>query len=867
MPAKNAKQYRLMAMIAHGGKPTTGVGPSKEVAEKFVRETPKEKRRLFSKRKKQMPRLDDDTKRLLKAVIDHFDNEDRIVREFQLRKARRLKLYWNNFSQIYWSESARDYRVYGADDFTGDGSDQEYYDRPVNILRAFLETVIAALSINIPSAICVPDDADNPADLATAKAGDKIAELLYKHNDIIFHWLHALYVYYTEGLVACYSYAKEDKAYGTYQERQYEDEEVEAYVCPHCGERLADDVFQRQLPFEQVQPPAPPDYALSDELENQFAPDDSDAELDLVLDEDGPVCDACLEALDPELKKTKLVIPRFVGMNTKPKSRVCFKVKGTLYVKIANYAKEPCDTPYLIDSYETHYANALHMYPELRDKLPKSSWANAGINDPYEQYARINPQYRNAFPEEQVTIKNAWLRPAAFEILPEEECKKLKRKFPDGAKATMVQDCVAEAENESLDDCWTIAKDPMHDYLNHDADGELLTNIQDITNDLISLTLQTIEHGIEQTWADPAVVNFDGQEQIEATPGYITAAKLQGGAKNISDAFFSTKSASLSPEVFQFYQIINQLGQFVSAAMPSIFGGSQEAGSSRTASEYAMSRTASLQRLQTKWRMYTIFWKTVFGKAIPQYIKLIKTDEKFVYKNDSGNYVNVVIRKAELSGKIGSVELEASENIPVSDEQKADIVMKLMELNNMEIMAALTSPENLPFIRKIVRMPEFRLPGEDDRTKQYEEIQMLTAPGVEPVIIPPDPIQQVLAARAGQQAPPTELPSIEVDPEVDNHTIEAEICRGWLVSEAGRLCKIENPPGYKNVLLHMRQHKQIEMQQMMQQQMAMAAQNPQTPANGKGQKQNTPAKPKQDSTVSEGDDVRTPVQQCRWWNW
>jgi hypothetical protein len=98
----------------------------------------------------------------------------------------------------------------------------------------------------------------------------------------------------------------------------------------------------------------------------------------------------------------------------------------------------------------------------------------------------------------------------------------------------------------------------------------MLTNIQDIVNDLISLTLQTIEHGITQTWADPAVVNFEAQEQMEAAPGYITPTKLQGGARNISEAFFSTKSASLSAEVFQFYQIIWQLGQFTSAAMPSI---------------------------------------------------------------------------------------------------------------------------------------------------------------------------------------------------------------------------------------------------------------------------------------------------------
>lgn len=52
MPAKSGKQFRFMQLIAHGGKSNKdGVGPSKELAEKFVRETLKEKRKLFSKRK------------------------------------------------------------------------------------------------------------------------------------------------------------------------------------------------------------------------------------------------------------------------------------------------------------------------------------------------------------------------------------------------------------------------------------------------------------------------------------------------------------------------------------------------------------------------------------------------------------------------------------------------------------------------------------------------------------------------------------------------------------------------------------------------------------------------------------------------
>lgn len=50
MPAKSGKQYRLMAAIAHGADIA---GPSKVVAEKFVHETPKEKRSMFMKKRKE----------------------------------------------------------------------------------------------------------------------------------------------------------------------------------------------------------------------------------------------------------------------------------------------------------------------------------------------------------------------------------------------------------------------------------------------------------------------------------------------------------------------------------------------------------------------------------------------------------------------------------------------------------------------------------------------------------------------------------------------------------------------------------------------------------------------------------------------
>ena len=178
--------------------------------------------------------------------------------------------------------------------------------------------------------------------------------------------------------------------------------------------------------------------------------------------------------------------------------------------------------------------------------------------------------------------------------------------------------------------------------------------------------------------------------------------------------------------------------------------------------------------------------------------------------------------------------------------------MQLMQMNNQEIAQALISPENLPFLRKVVKIPELKLPSEDDRQKQYEEINQLI--NSEPIILPPDPMQVLEAEQTGQQPQPTELPSVEVDPIVDNHEVEAATCRSWLVSDAGRLAKIENPNGYKNVLLHMKEHMDILREEMMASSQAEMMQEGQN--NNSGSK--TP-KAKQPEKVSGESSARTPI--------
>ena len=700
--------------------------------------------------------LSDARKSLLKQVVDHFDNEDRATRNRQIRTWRKLKFLWDNLQYHYYSEVAHDWRV-PEQDVTGD---QSYYDKPVNVFRAYLESIIAALSVAVPSVTCYPDDATNELDLATAKAGDKISELIFKHNDAPLLWLHALFIFCTEGMLACYSYPKEDKEYGTYENKIYEDveEPVGEQTCPSCSGVMADNP-------------------------NDFIPED---QQDLC-----PSCNQMVSPLTNQGTETHSILKEIERL---PKSRILLDVYGGLYVKVPVYARKQSDCPYLILSYETHYSNVLEQYDHLRDKITGGS----ASYESFEQWGRLSPQYKGEYPNNNVTVRNAWLRPSSFNVLKESETSELKKDYPDGVKVVLVNDNIAEACPEAFDDYWTLSYNPLSDYIHFDPLGLLLTSVQEITNDLISLVVQTIEHGIPQTFANPKILDFKAYANQEVIPGGVYPTNVT--SEKIADGFYEVKTATLSSEVLPFAQKIQEIGQLVSGALPSLFGGMQPGGG-RTASEYSMSRAQALQRLQNTWKTLTIWWKNIFSRAIPLFIDEMREDEKMVEKDNNGNFINVFIRKTDAEGgKIGNIELEASENLPLTWMQRKDALMELININNPEILKTLGSPDNLEFLREALGLTDFTIPGGDDRAKQYEEIVQLLAS--EPIEMPgmPDPM-------TGMEGQPQQVPSIEVDPDVDDNAVQAEICRSWLVSDAGRQAKIENQKGYLNVLLHMKAHK------------------------------------------------------------
>jgi rubredoxin len=753
-----------------------------------------------------MSKTPEDIQVLLKSVLDEFDKEDQDIREAQILKVKKLKLYWDGIHNFFYSEVAHDWRIWNHQQVSQDDT-ADYYDKPVNVYRAYLESIIAALSVTIPAIKCMPDDADNPNDVSTAKAGDRIAQLVFKHNDMILVFIHALFLYCTEGMIAAYNYSKSDKKYGTYKEKQFEEYTDEKYVCPNCQAELTEDMLGMSM--QNIDPSLAPEPNQSDmmggvpetnpqaniqsfnaDVRDEFNPSDEDADLHEAVLDDQPVCPECGVQLDLSLQKTPFIVTRLVNETEKAKARQQIETYGLLNVKVPNYTRRQADFPYLIYSYEKHWTSVIEEYPELTDRDIRNLEAGGISHDSYERWGRTAPEYNGTDPDSVVTCRHAWLRPSAFNVLDDDQANKLKKRYPDGCQVIFINEIFAHACNESMDDHWTITRNPLSDSVHYQPLGLLAVSIQDITNDLVSLIIQTIEHGIPQTFADPAVLNFEQYRNTEVTPGAVFPTKQMPSGKAVSDGFYEIKTSTLSAEVLPFVQKIQEFGQLVTGALPSLFGGDIQG--SKTASQYSMSRAQALQRLQTPWKMLTIWWKEIFSKVIPQYIKDVVEDEKFVSRDNYGNYINTWIRRAELQGKIGDIELEASEQLPTTWAQQRDVLMQLLQAGNPMVMEGLTAPENLHQLAQSIGLTGFQIPGEADRQKQYEEIQLLLMSG--PIMDPMTGMEQ---------------PSVMPDPMIDDNQIEYDVTRDWLIGEAGRLAKIENPEGYKNVLLHCKAHMDI----------------------------------------------------------
>jgi hypothetical protein len=681
----------------------------------------------------------------LRTIFTDCEAEDRDIRLDYLHTYRQLQLYARGIFDLFWDETARDWRSFSEEE----GNDE--YSRNINIFRGHMESVVAALSVKLPGTEFIPDDADDPLDIETAKGMGEVTKLIQKHNKSKLLLIKCLYLFWTQGTVFAYNSYREDPKFGTIDVPQKTVRTVMNFdvFCSYCGNLLG--TVRETKPVDALR------------------------------------CEVCGLVKVPEVKEYPETLEQITGYSSEPKGRVAFDFWGPLNVKVPMYAKKQEDFGYLIFKFESHYAMIKNEFNDVEDKLRSG---NPSV-DAYDRYLRMMPEYRGELPSALDTISCIWIRPWMYWSIDDEEIRGwLFQNYPKGAYYMYADEELVAISDQSMDDCWTCSTDPLADFIMGEPLGKPLVPIQDMRNDLTSLSFQSIEYGIGENFVDPRVLDLQKYKESQALPGMFTAATARSG-QTLGDGFYQTTPSRLSEEVNVFGAKLDEDGQFVTHDFPSVYGG--EAGGSKTAFEYKKSNTAALQALGLTWVKVIDLWTNLMAKAAAQYVEHMKDDEKNVQKVN-GKWINVWIRKQQLTGKIGGVEPETSETLPLSWEAKWQLILELIQMQDPVINSVLLSPQNSTFLKQAVAMPEIKIPGENDRNKQFGEIY--------------DIINQD--------------PSVGVDPDIDDHQIHMDIIKEYLTSMPGVALYKANPQVYQLIVQHYKEHEMGLVQTMQKQAMMQA---------------------------------------------
>src|SRR5216684_4060165 len=186
--------------------------------------------------------LSQDLQDALYNILEIIEKEDEYVRLWQMREFKKNNRFWHGFQYLFWSETEQDWRIPTHERLEEIGAREEVkyiYDYVVNIYKAHGESIIAALSTDLPDVRFGPIDAQDPDDLRAVKAATNTAEMIIKDNKALLLIIQALFYLCNEGFVASYRYNEKDAKYGTVSIPQYEMQDQQTTPdmanCPTCN--------------------------------------------------------------------------------------------------------------------------------------------------------------------------------------------------------------------------------------------------------------------------------------------------------------------------------------------------------------------------------------------------------------------------------------------------------------------------------------------------------------------------------------------------------------------------------------------------------------------------------------------------------
>lgn len=714
----------------------------------------------------------------VKSLLKKVKMRDQPARREEILRVWEAELFWRGYQHLLPARTGFGWEFAGVGSGYGAGEQNNQSIFDTNFYLIYGMSVVNALTRKAPKvrfeAVCPTNDAD----ITAACAANKLIDLINRNNKMLSLMHEMARFLYTDGRCSFYTrYVKDGQRFG----------------------------------FGKLDEPENPEEASEEEA-----------------------------GTAPKPKKPKGGDPRGMVVTT---------VHGALEVKYPVKANSQSECGYLVWAREVDVSVGKGMYPKKADKIIPS----IGGSDDIDRLARVNVRLgvednfvTSDSQQYDTTIESVWFRDCTLLEIDDEQTRDelLEMSAGKGLRFTFCggNNEFLEAKQESMDDHWVLCHALPGDGMHRPGLGSPYIPIQKQVNTLYELRQDYLIRGIPMKFLDSDMFDTENLAKQPQLPGAfrpITADPI----RPVSD-FMGVEPTLQYPTGLD--AAIDDMGkgqtaQLMTGVFPALSG--DDAGQvSETMGGLAMQRDAALGRIGITWR----YVKEAIACVTMQSVQCLALNhDEDIYTSGSKNgAAPILVELQDLKGKY-ICEPSVDDNYPQSYTEEQHRVEDLYQAAgaNPELGDIVDHPNNYKLFKKATGLTELYVPKEESMEKQLGEIEDLkkSGPQENPEFAPlqqkiqalqaqppmPDPATgqpvpnpQLAALQQQLQNTPEFLPSVQVDPDVDDNPTEADVCLAFLRSPAGRALKNgttnsgkEGEPSeqaqYENIKLHFLAHKKL----------------------------------------------------------
>ncbi len=710
---------------------------------------------------------DEDQQRLIALVRSYKDqwSQDRIV--LMQRCLQNLEFFKGNqfisfgagetdfFSAIDWMNQ---------NEHAAESDDKDLYQYCNNFYQMLATGFVAALAPQVPNSKWIPENAEQLADVTTAKAAQVLIGIIEGQNREQSLLKQQLLYLYTTGAVFRHTrYVVDAERAGTKREPIFSETEAELapdrYHCFYCGTTSSAAEMIARSCTNCARP-------LS---EDSFFP----AEY-------GPVV-------------------RQVGEEDVPNGMVAQNVYSPLEVDCDPAAHTLRQTPILNFEVEVHLGALRAAYPAMYDQIVASATSELSSNGSIDRIARQQVYSQTGagssiLQDQRPTLSRTWIQPWAFDLEDDREFgERMRAAYPTGLLLISTGSTFLSAREASLTREWTWAGTHEGFGLYPPSIGDIVVPFQKRYNDMANILHEFMDRcssGV--TLANADLIDTKSLQGKPMLPGVLNLVKLKRtgapGAARLADALYQFQF-QMHEDAFRYLESLSYNAQIFAGIPPQVYGGAGDPNIGTFGGQQ--------QQLNTALGKLNIYWENLKEEhaqadvlAVDCARENLTADLRQVVLERGSEFRNDYIRLDDLQGSVHA-HSDTDQGLPVTAAELRQRWTDLMQAvtNNPLAQAIFDDPTNQEQAASALGIPNMVVPGAAMRSKTLQVIDKLLRAEAVPVV----------DARTGLltgQVRPTILP----DAGIDDFGVLKQVVRQYC-QENSDLPDV-NPAGWQNLLAY-----------------------------------------------------------------